>query len=66
MGRAEMRMIRWMCGVSLADRLSSEELRRRVRVEGIGTVLRKHRLTGFAFGHVERKEMQTGSRGVPT
>ena len=39
-----MRMIRWMCGVSLADRLSNEELRRRVRGEGIDTVLRRHRL----------------------
>ncbi|XP_038052734.1 uncharacterized protein LOC119725402 [Patiria miniata] len=47
-------MIRWMCGVSLADRLSSEELRRRVGVEGIGIVLRRHRLRWF--GHVERKE----------
>ena len=54
MERAEMRMIRWMCGVSLADRLSSEELRRRVGVEGIGTLLRRHRLRWF--GHVERKE----------
>ena len=51
-----MRIIRgmcMMCGVSLSDGLSSEELRRRVGVEGIGTVLR-HRLRWF--GHVERKE----------
>ena len=34
--------------------MSSEELRRRVEVEGIGTVLRRHRLRWF--GHVERKE----------
>ena len=49
-----MRMIRWMCCVSLADRLSSEELRR-VGVEGINTVLRRHRMPRWS-GHVERKE----------
>ena len=48
-----MRMIRRMCLVYLADRPSSEELRR-VGVEGIGTVLRRHRLRWF--GNVERKE----------
>ena len=27
--RAEMRMVRWMCGVKLKDRLPSKELRER-------------------------------------
>ena len=49
----EMRMIRWMCGVSLKDRNTNEELRNRVGVEDIGTVCRKGRLRWF--GHVERK-----------
>ena len=52
-----MRMIRgmcMMCRVSLSDGMSSEELRRRVGVEGIGTLLRRHRPRWF--GHVERKE----------
>ena len=49
-----MRTMRRMCGVYLADRLSSEDLRRRGGVEGIGTELRRHRLRWF--GHVERKE----------
>ena len=31
--RAEMQMIRWMCGVSRKDRRTSEELRRLVGVE---------------------------------
>ena len=28
--RAEMRMVRWMCGVKLKDRLPSKELRERL------------------------------------
>ena len=28
--RTEMRMVRWMCGVSLRDRAPSEELRERM------------------------------------
>ena len=57
MEQTEMRMIRgmcMMCRVSLSDEMSSEELRRRVGVEGIGTLMRRHRLRWF--GHVERKE----------
>ena len=30
--RAEMRMVRWMCGVKLKDRLPSKELRERLGV----------------------------------
>ena len=57
MEQTEMRMIRrmcMMCRVSLSDGMSSEELRRRVGVDGIGTLLRRHRPRWF--GHVERKE----------
>ena len=31
--RTEMRMIRWMCGVTLRDRQTSSELRERMGVE---------------------------------
>ena len=31
--RAELQMIRWMCGVSMKDRRTSKELRRMLRVE---------------------------------
>ena len=31
--RAEMRMVRWMCGVKLKDRLPSKELRERLGVD---------------------------------
>ena len=52
--RAEMRMVRWMCGVSLKDKLRSDELRRRLGIEAIGQVLRRGRLRWL--GHVLRKE----------
>lgn len=52
--RTEMRMIRWMCGVSLRERRTSVELRQRLGVEPIGEVVRRNRLRWF--GHVERKD----------
>ena len=50
--RAEMKMIRWMCGVSSKDRRTSEELRKLVGVQPITTVIRSGRL-GW-YGHVMR------------
>ena len=38
--RADMQMIRWMCGVSMNDRRTSEEWRKLVGVEPISTVIR--------------------------
>jgi len=37
--RAEMRMVRWMCGVKLKDRLPSKELRERLGIDDIALVL---------------------------
>ena len=37
--RAEMQMIRWMCGVSMKDRMTSEAFRKLVEVEPITTVM---------------------------
>ena len=51
--RAEMQMIRWMCGISMKDRRTNEELRRLVGVEPIATVIRSGRLRWY--GHVMRK-----------
>ena len=51
--RAEMLMIRWMCGISLKDRRTNEELRRLVGVEPITTFIRSGRLR--CYGHVMRK-----------
>ena len=35
--RNDMRMMRWICNISLRERISSEELRRRLRLKSIGT-----------------------------
>ena len=47
-------MIRWMCGVSMKDRRTNEELRRLVGVEPITTVIRSGRLR--LYGHVMRSD----------
>ena len=52
--RAEMRMVQWICGVSLCDRITSEELRKRLGITNIGEILRRARLRWF--GHVMRKD----------
>ena len=52
--RAEMRMVRWMCGVKLKDRFPSKELRERLGVDDIALVLQQNRLRWY--GHVLRKE----------
>jgi hypothetical protein len=54
LARAEMRMIRWMCGVSLREKIPSVKLRERMGVEPIKEVIRRNRLRWF--GHVERKD----------
>ena len=51
--RAEMSMIRWMCGITLKDRRTNEELKRLVGVEPITTFIRGGRLRWY--GHVMRK-----------
>ena len=62
MKRAEMRMVRWMCGALLSDRLPSEVLRRRMGVEAIGDVIRRNMLRWY--GHVERKRNDDWLKGV--
>ena len=42
--RAEMQMIRRMCGISMTDRKTSEQLRKLVGAEPITTVIRNGRL----------------------
>ena len=50
----EMRMLRWMMGVSLKDNMRSEEIRRHAGVENIHAVMRRNRLRWY--GHVQRKD----------
>ena len=52
--RAEMRMVRWMCGVKLKDRLPSKELTERLGIDDIALVLQQNRL--HWYGHVLRKD----------
>jgi len=54
--QAEMRMVRWMCGIKLKDRFPSKELRERERlgIDDIALVLQQNRLRWY--GHVLRKE----------
>ena len=51
--RAEMQMIRWMCGVSIKDGRTREELRNLVGDEPMTTVIRSGCLRWY--GHVMRK-----------
>jgi len=52
--RAEMRMVRWVCGVKLKDRLPSKELRERLGVDDIALILQQNRLR--CYEHVLRKD----------
>src|SRR5437867_2896326 len=52
--RTENSMVRWMSGVSLKDKISSEELRSGLGIVGVDKVVRRGRLRWF--WHVERKE----------
>ena len=54
--RAEMQMIRWMCGISLKDRRTNEELIMLVGVEPITTFIITFIIGGRLrwYGHVMR------------
>jgi len=52
--RAEMRMVRWMCGVKLKDTFPSNELIERLGIDDITLVLQQNKLQWY--GHVLQKE----------
>jgi len=56
--RAEMRIVMWMCGFKLKDRLPSKELRERLGIDDIALVLQQNRLRWY--GHVLQKMMMIG------
>jgi len=60
--RTEMSMIRWMCGVKLKDRKSSDELRNLLGLDSILVEMQRKRLRWF--GHVERRDDQCWLRRV--
>jgi len=47
---AEIRMVRWMRGIKLQDRVPSKGLRERLRLDDIISVLQQNRLRWY--GHV--------------
>ena len=50
----DRRMLRRMCGVSLADRVNSNEILERCKLVDVEVMLKKKRL--FWFGHVKRRK----------
>jgi len=52
--RAEMRMVRWMCGIKLQDRVPSKGLRERLGLDDITLILQQNRLQWY--GNVLQKE----------
>ena len=52
MQRSEIRMLRWMGGVSLSERKSNEYVRSMLAIDDIGKVMRQNRWCG----HVERRD----------
>jgi len=53
--RAEMRMVRWMCCVKLEDKVSSKELRKRLGIVDIVSVLLQNRLVGMVWACVAKR-----------
>jgi len=52
--RAVMRMVRWMCGMKVKDRLPSKELKDRLGLDDTVLVLQQNRLKWYV--HVLQKE----------
>ena len=53
---AEMRMLRWMSGVTKLDRIMNERIRGTTKVEEISKKVQESRLT--RYGHVLRREYE--------
>ena len=54
MQRGDMRMLRWMTGVSVSERKSNECVRSMLAIDDVAEVMRRNRLRWF--GHVERRD----------
>jgi len=56
--RAEMRMVRWMCGIKLKDRFPRKELRERLGIDDVALVLQQTGCIGLGMCCVNK--MMTG------
>jgi len=54
--RAELRIVRWMCGVKLQDRIPSEGSRERLRLDDIISVLQQNKCDGMGM-YCKKKTM---------
>ncbi len=55
-------MVRWMCGVSLRERKTNDELRKMMGIEPVIDAVKRNRLRWF--GHVLRKDESDWLRRV--
>ncbi|XP_075976494.1 uncharacterized protein LOC142976812 [Anticarsia gemmatalis] len=58
----EMRMLRWMCGVTRVDRIRNEYIRGSLKVAAVTEKLESRRLSWY--GHVMRREESHVTRRV--
>jgi len=56
----EMRMVRWMCGIKLQDRVPSKGLRERLGFYDIVSVLQQNTLRWYSMGMCCEKKTMTG------
>jgi len=57
--RAEMRIVRWMCGVKLQDRIPCKGLKERLGLDDIMLVLQRNRLRWYRACIVKRRQWVT-------
>jgi hypothetical protein len=61
---AEMRMLRWICGYTIKDKIRNEVIRQKLNVAPIDEKMRARRLQWF--GHVKRRSMMAPVRRTET
>ena len=59
---AEMRMLRWMSGYTIKDRICNDHIRKRIGVATISDKMVENRLRWF--GHIHRRELDEPVRIV--
>ena len=62
MNVAEMRMLRWMCGITRRDRIRNDHVRGTVKVAELGANMQERRLNWY--GHIMRDEEHVGGRAM--